>query len=85
MIVGLLADIVDCLFIVASKRLYAHCGSDLLYFRIHIAKATEKNPFGLCRELTEVTRYGFIHRLDVPSSGLILTGTHFEGCKRSDQ
>jgi 23S rRNA-/tRNA-specific pseudouridylate synthase len=23
--------------------------------------------------------YGFIHRLDVPSSGLILTGTHFEG------
>ena len=42
MIVGLLADIVDCLFIVASKRLYAHCGSDLLYFRIHIAKATEK-------------------------------------------
>ena len=55
MIVGLLADIVDCLFIVASKRLYAHCGSDLLYFRIHIAKATEKNPFGLCRELTEVT------------------------------
>ena len=55
MIVGLLADIVDCLCIVASKRLYAHCGSDLLYFRIHIAKATEKNPFGLCRELTEVT------------------------------
>ena len=54
MIVGLLADIVDCLFIVASKRLYAHCGSDLLYFRIHIAKATETNPFGLCRELTEV-------------------------------
>ena len=56
MIVGLLADIVDCLFIVASKRLYAHCGSDLLYFRIHIAKATEKNPFGLCRELTQVNR-----------------------------
>ena len=56
MIVGLLADIVDCLFIVASKRLYAHCGSDLLYFRIHIAKATEtENPFGLCRELTEVS------------------------------
>jgi 23S rRNA-/tRNA-specific pseudouridylate synthase len=23
--------------------------------------------------------YGFVHRLDVPSSGLILTGTHFEG------
>lgn len=23
--------------------------------------------------------FGFIHRLDVPSSGLILTGTHFEG------
>eukprot|EP00746_Dinoflagellata_sp_MGD_P148967 gnl/MRDRNA2_/MRDRNA2_81082_c0_seq1.p1 gnl/MRDRNA2_/MRDRNA2_81082_c0~~gnl/MRDRNA2_/MRDRNA2_81082_c0_seq1.p1 ORF type:complete len:214 (-),score=27.38 gnl/MRDRNA2_/MRDRNA2_81082_c0_seq1:6-647(-) len=23
--------------------------------------------------------YGFIHRLDVPSSGLILAGTHFEG------
>jgi len=23
--------------------------------------------------------YGFIHRLDIPSSGLILTGTHFEG------
>ena len=42
MIVGLLADIVDCLFILASKRLYAHCGSDLLYFRIHIAKASEK-------------------------------------------
>ena len=56
MIVGLLADIVDCLFIVASNRLYAHCGSDLLYFRINIAKATEKHPFGLCRELTEVTR-----------------------------
>ena len=55
MIVGLLADIVDCLFIVASKRLYAHCGYDLLYFRTHIAKATEKNPFGLCRELTEVS------------------------------
>ena len=49
MIVGLLADIVDCLFIVASKRLYAHCGSDLLYFRIHIAKATGKNPFGLLK------------------------------------
>lgn len=23
--------------------------------------------------------YGFIHRLDIPSSGLILAGTHFEG------
>lgn len=23
--------------------------------------------------------YGFVHRLDVPSSGLVLTGTHFEG------
>eukprot|EP00811_Abedinium_folium_P034383 NODE_7268_length_1594_cov_7.423313.p2 GENE.NODE_7268_length_1594_cov_7.423313~~NODE_7268_length_1594_cov_7.423313.p2 ORF type:complete len:197 (-),score=57.44 NODE_7268_length_1594_cov_7.423313:197-787(-) len=27
----------------------------------------------------EAFNYGFIHRLDVPSSGLILTGTTFEG------
>jgi len=29
--------------------------------------------------LLPVFEYGFIHRLDVPSSGLILTGTNFEG------
>lgn len=51
--------------------------SSLLYLSQFMRRAYAPDPSPVL--LHADFEYGFVHRLDVPSSGLVLTGTHFEG------
>mmetsp|Transcript_75668 Transcript_75668/g.234175 ORF Transcript_75668/g.234175 Transcript_75668/m.234175 type:complete len:237 (+) Transcript_75668:452-1162(+) len=48
---------------------------ELLSRFVQTVYSRESHPLVYCQEFD----HGFIHRLDIPSSGLILTGTSFEG------